>query len=311
MTNCKKVTPEFSNMRLDKVSSEMFKDFSRTQLKRWILEGRILLNNELALPKDNVHVDDVIEINPITEKKNFWEPEDIYFDVMEEERDYLIINKPSNLIMHPGAGSNNGTLANGLLYKYPELENIPRAGIVHRLDKDTSGALLVARTEKFRNYFVQELQERKVKKNYIAAVVGKIIGSLAIDDPIGRDKNNRTKMSIRPDGKEAYSFIKLEEDFNNYSLLDVSIKTGRTHQIRVHLASKKLPIIGDKTYNPSGNIAKNTPKQLIDLIRNFPRQALHSSKLSFVDPETHEDISFDAPIPQDIKNLISQLKKHI
>ena len=311
MTNCKKVTAEFSNMRLDKVSSEMFKDFSRTQLKKWILEGRILLNSELALPKDTVHVDDVIEINPTTEKKNFWEPEDIYFDVMKEEKDYLIINKPSNLIMHPGAGSNNGTLANGLLYKYPELENIPRAGIVHRLDKDTSGVLLVARTEKFRNYFVQELQERKVKKNYIAAVVGKIIGSLAIDDPIGRDKNNRTKMSIRPDGKEAYSFIKLEEDFNNYSLLDVSIKTGRTHQIRVHLASKKLPIIGDKTYNPSGNIAKNTPKELIDLIRNFPRQALHSSKLSFVDPETHEDISFDAPIPQDIKNLISQLKKHI
>ena len=213
--------------------------------------------------------------------------------------------------MHPGAGSNNRTLANGLLYKYPELENIPRAGIVHRLDKDTSGVLLVARTEKFRNYFVQELQERKVKKNYIAAVVGKIIGSLAIDDPIGRDKNNRTKMSIRPDGKEAYSFIRLEEDFNNYSLLDVSIKTGRTHQIRVHLASKKLPIIGDKTYNPSGNIAKNTPKELIYFIRNFPRQALHSSKLSFVYPETHEDISFDAPIPQDIKNLTSQLKKHI
>ena len=311
MTNCKKVTAEFSNMRLDKVSSEMFKDFSRTQLKKWILEGRILLNSELALPKDTVHVDDVIEINPTTEKKNFWEPEDIYFDVMAEEKDYLIINKPSNLIIHPGAGSNNGTLANGLLYKYPELENIPRAGIVHRLDKDTSGVLLVARTEKFRNYFVQELQERKVKKNYIAAVVGKIIGSLAIDDPIGRDKNNRTKMSIRPDGKEAYSFIKLEEDFNNYSLLDVSIKTGRTHQIIVHLASKKLPIIGDKTYNPSGNIAKNTPKELIDLIRNFPRQALHSSKLSFVDPETHEDISFNAPIPQDIKKLISQLKKHI
>jgi len=311
MTNCKKVTAEFSNMRLDKVSSEMFKDFSRTQLKRWILEGRILLNNELALPKDNVHVDDVIEINPITEKKNFWEPEDIYFDVMEEEKDYLIINKPNNLIMHPGAGSNNGTLANGLLYRYPELENIPRAGIVHRLDKDTSGVLLVARTDKFRNYFVKELQERKVKKNYIAVVVGKIIGSLAIDDPIGRDKNNRTKMSIRPDGKEAHSFIKLEEDLNNYSLLDVSIKTGRTHQIRVHLASKKLPIIGDKTYNPSGNIAKNTSKELIDLIRNFPRQALHSSKLSFEDPETHEDISFNAPIPKDIKNLISQLKKHI
>ena len=311
MTNCKKVTSKFSNMRLDKVSSEMFKDFSRTQLKKWILEGRILLNSELALPKDNVHVDDVIEINPITEKKNFWEPEDIYFDVITEEKDYLIINKPSNLIMHPGAGSNNGTLANGLLYKYPELENIPRAGIVHRLDKDTSGVLLVARTEKFRNYFVQELQERKVKKNYIAAVVGKIIGSLTIDDPIGRDKNNRTKMSIRSDGKEAYSFIKPKENFNNYSILDISIKTGRTHQIRVHLASKKLPIIGDRAYNPSSKIAKDTPEKLIKVIRDFPRQALHSRKLSFTNPDTQENISFNSPLDKDIQNLIFNLKKHI
>ena len=311
MINSKKVTLEFSKMRLDKVSAEMFKDFSRTQIKKWILEGRILLNNELALPKDNVYVDDVIEINPISEKKISWEPEDIYFNVINEEKDYLIINKQTNLVMHPGAGCKKGTLANGLLYRYPELENIPRSGIVHRLDKDTSGVILVARTEKFRNYFVKELQERRVKKNYNAVVVGKLFGSMEINEPIGRDKNNRTKMSIRSDGKEAYSFVKLQENFNNYSFLDISIKTGRTHQIRVHLASKQLPIIGDKTYNSSGKIAKDTPKELIKIIRGFPRQALHSRKLSFTNPDTKENISFTAPLDKDIQNLIINLKKYI
>ena len=311
MINTKKVTSEYSNMRLDKVSAEIFRDFSRTQIKKWILEGRILLNNELASPKDNVCIDDVIEINPVSEKKISWEPEDIYFDVINEEKDYLIISKPSNLIMHPGAGCKNGTLANGLLYRYPELENISRSGIVHRLDKDTSGVLLVARTEKFRNYFVNELQERKVKKNYTAVVVGKLLGSIEINDSIGRDKNNRTKMSIRSDGKEAYSFIKPKENFNNYSLLDISIKTGRTHQIRVHLASKKLPIIGDKAYNPSSKIAKDTPEKLIKVIRDFPRQALHSRKLSFTNPDTQENISFNSPLDKDIQNLIFNLKKHI
>ena len=213
--------------------------------------------------------------------------------------------------MHPGAGSHKGTLANGLLFRYPELKNIPRAGIVHRLDKDTSGIILVAKTEKFRNYFVQLLQERRVEKNYKAIVVGKIIGSFEINEPIGRDANNRTKMSVRSDGKEAYSFVRLEESYQNYSLLDISIKTGRTHQIRVHLSSKKLPIIGDKTYNASKHIAKDTPSVLVDVIRNFPRQALHSSQLSFEDPNTNEMLSFNATMHEDMKNLINCFKKHI
>ena len=307
----KKVSEEFSGMRLDKASSIIFEDFSRTQLKKWIIEGRILLNNELASPKETVHTDDDIEINPISEIKTSWEPEEIHFEVIKEENEYLIINKPSNLIMHPGAGCYEGTLANGLLFRFPELKNLPRAGIVHRLDKDTSGIILVARNEKFRNYFVSLLQERKVKKNYKAIVVGKTIGSFKITNPIGRDKNNRTKMSIRPDGKEAITFVKLEENYNNYSLLDVSIETGRTHQIRVHLTSKKLPIIGDKVYNPSRHIAKETPLDLIDIIRNFPRQALHSYQLSFEDPDTNEILSFHAPMHKDMENLINRFKKHI
>ena len=212
--------------------------------------------------------------------------------------------------MHPGAGCNQGTLANGLLFYYPDLKTIPRAGIVHRLDKDTSGILLVARTERFRNYFVQLLQERKVKKLYKAVVVGKTIGSFEISEPIGRDKNNRTKMSIRSNGKDALTFVKLNESLNNYSLLDVRIETGRTHQIRVHLSNKKLPIIGDKTYNPSNNVAKQTPKELIETIRTFPRQALHSYQLSFMDMDTDEMMSFSATLSDDIKKLIETLKKH-
>ena len=306
-----KTVPEnVSKTRLDKVCSEIFDDFSRSQLKKWILEGRILLNNEIALPKDLVNKNDEISLDPISEDKIAWEAEDISFEVIFENKDYLIINKPFNLVMHPGAGCNHGTLANGLLFYYPELKTIPRAGIVHRLDKDTSGILLVARTERFRNYFVQLLQERKVKKLYKAVVVGKTIGSFEISEPIGRDKNNRTKMSIRSNGKDALTFVKLNKSLNNYSLLDVRIETGRTHQIRVHLSNKKLPIIGDKTYNPSNNVAKETPKELIETIRTFPRQALHSYQLSFMDMDTDEMMSFSAPLSDDIKKLIETLKKH-
>ncbi len=269
MTITKKVPQNMTSMRLDKVSSEIFTDYSRTQIKKWINDGRILLNDEFATPKEKVYENDEIQINPIEEIKTEWTKEKIEFEVLEEQKNYLIINKPYDLVMHPGAGRKNGTLANGLLYRFPELKKLPRAGIVHRLDKDTSGVLLVARNENFRNYFVDQLQKRNIKKKYLAVVVGNIIGSLEINEPIGRDKKNRTKMSIRSDGKEAVSYLKLNEGLGKYSLLDVIIKTGRTHQIRVHLASKKLPIIGDKSYNPSSNISKNTSQKLMNIIRNF------------------------------------------
>ena len=307
----KKVPRDLANYRLDKASSEIFKDFSRSQLKKWIIDGRVLLNNEIASPKDIVNQDDEILINPILENKIEWEPEEIKFELIHKNKDYLIINKPYNLVMHPGAGCNNGTLANGLLFRFPELKVLPRAGIVHRLDKDTSGVLLIARTERFRNYFVSLLQDRKVKKIYKALVVGKIIGSFGINDAMGRDKNNRTKMSIRTDGKEAHTFVKLDIALGSYSLLDVSIKTGRTHQIRVHLSSKKLPIIGDKTYNPSSNVAKGTSKSLINIIRDFSRQALHSHHLSFEDMDTNKIVSYEASISDDMQNLITNLEKHI
>ena len=310
MTVIKNVPKSLASKRLDKVAASLFPDFSRTQIKKWILEGRILINGDLSKPRDFAQENDEIEINPVEEKKVSWDKEDINFDVIHEDNDFIIVNKHPGLIMHPGSGCYNGTLANGLIFKYPELVNLPRSGIVHRLDKDTSGVLLIARTEKFRNYFIQQMQDRYVKKEYVAVVIGSTLGSFVIEDPIGRDKFNRTKMSIRADGKEARTFIKLKEKIHNYSVLDISIETGRTHQIRVHLSSKKLPIIGDKIYDPAKSIAKESSSKLVQIIRSFPRQALHAKFLSFECPKTKKQISFEAPIPKDIDNLISDIKKH-
>ena len=306
----KNISADIANKRLDKAASELFDNYSRTQIKKWILEGRILVNGDLSKPRDFVHENDEIEINPTEEKKVSWEPQDINFDIYHECEDFIIINKPSGLIMHPGSGCYDGTLANGLIYKYPDLENIARCGIVHRLDKDTSGVLLIARNEKFRNYFIDLMQQRKVTKKYTAVVVGSTLGSFSIEDSIGRDKSNRTKMSVRSDGKEALTFVKTSERVGNYSILDIAIETGRTHQIRVHLLSKKLPIIADITYDPSRTIAKDTSSELIEIIRSFPRQALHARFLSFDCPETQKEMSFEIPIPTDIQNLIKDIKKH-
>ena len=306
----KNVSINIANKRLDKAASELFNEFSRTQIKKWILEGRILVNGDLSKPRDYVQENDEIEINPSKEKKVSWEPQDINFEIYHESKDFIIINKPPGLIMHPGSGCYDGTLANGLINKYPDLENIPRCGIVHRLDKDTSGVLLVARNEGFRNYFIQLMQERKVTKKYTAIVVGSTLGSFSIEDPIGRDKSNRTKMSVRPDGKEALTFVKTSERVGNYSILDIAIETGRTHQIRVHLSSKKLPIIADITYDPSRTIAKDSSLELIKLVRSFPRQALHARLISFNCPKTQNEMTFEIPISSDIQNLIKGIKKH-
>ena len=306
----KNVPNSLANRRLDKVSSELFPDFSRTQIKKWILEGRIIVNGELSRPKEIVQENDEIEINPIEEKKVSWSAQDIDFEIHHESDDFIIINKPPGLVMHPGSGCYDKTLANGLIFRYPELVNLPRSGIVHRLDKDTSGVLLIAKNEQFRNYFIDQMQQRKVIKEYTAVVVGSTLGSFSIDEPVGRDKFNRTKMSIRPDGKEALTFVKSSKRVGNYSILDISIHTGRTHQIRVHLSSKKLPIVGDKTYDPGRSIAKDSSDKLIEIIRSFPRQALHARFLSFICHKTKNEVSFNIKAPSDIKILISDIKKH-
>ena len=309
MSITKKVPKDLVDLRFDKATSVLFKEFSRTKLKAWILRGNILLNGEISSPREKVNLDDEIEVNPVNEVSTEWDAEKIDFEVLHETTNFLIVNKPIDLVIHPGAGISSGTLANGLLHRFPELKDLSRAGIVHRLDKDTSGLLVVARNEKFRLYFIDLLQTRMVKKYYKAVVVGTLRGNLKINSPIGRDKNNRTKMTCREDGKEAITNVRTIHSYGGYSLLDVEIETGRTHQIRTHLAYKKLPLIGDKVYNTRRIIAKDTPNELKDFIRRFPRQALHAHKIEFKLPNSEESISFEAQIPQDFKELITRLER--
>ncbi|MDA9154394.1 RluA family pseudouridine synthase [Gammaproteobacteria bacterium] len=265
------------------------------------------MNGEILRAKDKIHDGDELALEPTLENRVSWEAEDITLNVHHEEQDFLVINKPPGLVMHPGAGCNNGTLANALAFHYPELIKLPRCGIVHRLDKDTSGLLVIAKTEKFRSFFVDKLQTREVYKQYEALVVGQVIGSFSIDLAIERDPRNRIKMRTTDFGRDALSHVSLVKFYNGYSHVAVEIETGRTHQIRVHLSHHKLPIIGDRLYNPRNLIARDTSKEVKPLIQQFPRQALHASKIGFASIDSGDQVEFQCSPPEDIRSLISSL----
>mgnify|MGYP001385722651 CR=1 FL=1 len=305
----KNVNEKQNNLRLDHAATSLFEDFSRSQIQRWILQGNLLVNGEILKAKDKVHIGDEIALDPIFENRVSWEGEDIPINIFHEEEDFLIINKSSGLVMHPGAGCHSGTLANALAFHFPQLKQLPRCGIVHRLDKDTSGLLVVAKNEKFRNFFITKLQDREVYKQYEAIVVGQVIGSFSIDHPLERDPRNRIKMRVTDFGRDALSHVSLIKFYDGYSHISIEIETGRTHQIRVHLSHQKFPIIGDSLYNSRNLIAKNTPKQLISYIQNFPRQALHASKIRF--PSIKKEYifcEFQANIPADMQSLIKEME---
>ena len=305
----KNVNEKQHNSRLDHAATSLYEDFSRSQIQRWISQGNLLVNGEILKAKDKVHTGDEISLDPIFENRVSWDGEDIPISILHEEEDFLIVNKSPGLVMHPGAGCHNGTLANALAFHFPELKQLPRCGIVHRLDKDTSGLLVIAKNEKFRNFFVNKLQDREVYKKYEAIVVGQVIGSFSIDHPLERDPRNRVKMRVTDFGRDALSHVSLIKFYSGYSHVSVEIETGRTHQIRVHLSHQKLPIIGDSLYNSRNLIAKNTPKNLISYLQNFPRQALHAAKIRFPSMKT-EDIfyEFHADLPQDMQSLIKEIE---
>jgi len=304
----KNISEEQNNARLDQAATFIFKDYSRSQIQRWILQGNLLVNGEILKAKDKVHTGDEISLDPIFENRVSWDGEDIPIQIFQEEEDFLVVNKSPGLVMHPGAGCHDGTLANALAFHFPDLKKLPRCGIVHRLDKDTSGLLVVAKNEKFRNFFVNKLQEREVYKQYEALVVGQVIGSFSIDDPIERDPKNRVKMRVTDFGRDALSHVSLIKFYEGYSHISIEIETGRTHQIRVHLSNQKLPIIGDGLYNPRNLIAKNTPDTLITNIQNFSRQALHASKIRFPSIKGDSFFEFQADLPEDMQSLIKKME---
>ena len=303
------ISEDLHHSRLDQAATSIFEHYSRSQIQRWIESGNLLVNGESLRPKDKVQEGDELSLEPILEDRVSWEAENIPLNIHHEEEDYIVINKPYGLVMHPGAGCNNGTLANALAFHYPKLIQLPRCGIVHRLDKDTSGLLVVAKTEKFRNFFVDKLQNREIFKEYEALVVGQVIGSFSIEQAIERDPRNRVKMRATDFGRDAISHVSLIKFYSGYSHVAIEIETGRTHQIRVHLSHHKLPIIGDRTYNPRNLVAKDTAKDILSIIQHFPRQALHASKIGFEAMNSEERLEFQASLPEDMSSLVSSLER--
>ncbi len=280
----------------------LFPAYSRENLKQWILNGSCLINDQTLQPKFKVKGGELINISAQLELRNQnWQAQDLPINIIYEDQDLLILNKPSNLVMHPAAGNWVGTLLNAILNHHPELKFLPRAGIVHRLDKDTTGLVIIAKTLLAYNNLVLQLKNRKITKVYEAIIIGQLIAGGTLNAPIGRHPRNRLKMDVIENGKPAITHYRVLKKFNNHTHIKLEIETGRTHQIRVHMNYIRHPIFGDRLYAPSR--LENTQ------IKNFPRQALHAKELHFQHPTDGQDLHFNTVLPLDMQNLLDILNK--
>ena len=294
--------------RLDFVTAREFTQFSRVHIQRWIKDGKLLLDGEIVKPKQLLKVNQLISVETSEEPTLEDEPEDIPIEIIFEDADIIVLNKQPGLVVHPGAGNRTGTLVNALLHHDEELSFLPRAGIVHRLDKDTSGVMVVAKNEFSYLNLVSQLKERKVNRHYLAIVVGEPLSGSTINEPIGRHPKLRTKQAVTDAGKEAITNFRIKERMGGYSLLNVSLETGRTHQIRVHLAFINFPILGDSVYGGRKKFAAGTTEAVKKEILKFPRQALHAEKLEFIHPQSGKKVNYSAKTPKDLLHLIELLK---
>lgn len=295
--------------RLDFALAQLLPDYSRSRIKGWIEENLVKINGEICnLPKAKVYGGEAVDICAEIEEDLRFEPENIPLDVMYEDEHLLVINKPQGLVVHPGAGNTSSTLLNGLLYHYPEIAEVPRAGIVHRLDKDTTGLMVVAKTIPAQTKLVQALQKREITREYEAVACGIMTQGGKIDEPIARHPTKRTHMAVFPTGKPAVTHYRIMENFRNYTRLRLRLETGRTHQIRVHMAYMAHPLLGDQTYGGRPRPPKNASEEFLKVLRNFKRQALHAIMLRLKHPLTEEILQWQAPLPNDFQQLIQALK---
>ena len=297
--------------RLDIVIAKEYPEYSRTHIKRWIEKGFLTLNGKQVKPRTKIMGNEIVEIRAEEEELIKDLPEDIDIDIIFEDEDLIVVNKASNLVVHPGAGNKKGTLVNGLLAYNKNLSFLPRAGIVHRLDKNTSGLLISAKNESTYINLVRQLKERLISRKYLALVVGEPISGGKIDEALGRHPRYRTKQAVVKKGKNALTFYKIVEKYRGYSLLEASLSTGRTHQIRVHFSYVGYPIVGDNTYGGKRKFPAGISEMTREKISQFPRQALHASKLQFRHPQTGNKVSLHAPLPRDMSDLISFLKRNV
>ncbi len=307
------ITPEMHGSRLDRALSELFPDYSRSQLKNWLLKGQVSVDGEKVLvPKTPVLVGQEIKVIAEVEDDNYFEAEDIPLNIVYEDEYLMVINKPAGLVVHPGAGCHSGTLMNGILHYYPKSRELPRAGIVHRLDKDTSGLMVVAKTLPAVYKLVKMISKHDVVREYEAVAYGNMMAGGTVDEPIGRSSQNRLMMAVKPEGlgKEAITHYRVMEKFRAHTRLRLRLETGRTHQIRVHMSYIKHPLVGDALYcGKRARIIPGASPEFTKFISTFPRQALHAVMIEFDHPITGEHLSFSSNIPNDMEELLAVLRK--
>ena len=303
------VPEELAGLRLDQALARMFPEYSRSRLKEWLLAGAITVDGGSRRPRDAVSGGEAIVLQPQAEVEVEAQPEPMRLDVVHEDDDVLVVNKPAGLVVHPGAGNTSGTLMNGLLHHAPQLEEIPRAGIVHRIDKDTTGLLLVAKTLTAHTALVRQLAEREISREYLAVCNGVLTGGGTIDEPIGRHPVDRKRMSVQPDGKPAVTHYAVLERFRSFTYIRVRLETGRTHQIRVHFAWRRHALVGDPVYGGRLSLPKGASEPVIDILRRFRRQALHAARLSFAHPSSGDTLALEAESPADLLELLQVLRQ--
>ena len=295
--------------RLDRAATELLAEFSRSRLKIWIESGALTLEGRRAEPKTRVREGEEIALDVTPEPAVALQPEVISLDVIYRDEDLFIVDKPAGLVVHPGAGNRTGTLLNALLNLDPALARVPRAGIVHRLDKDTSGLLVVARTLRAHGELVRQLEHREVRRTYEAVCQTMLTGGGEIDAAIGRHPTNRLRMAVVASGRPAVTRYRVMERFRAHTRVRVELETGRTHQIRVHFAHRRAPLVGDPLYGGRPRLPKAPDPRLRRTLQSFPRQALHARRLGFRHPTRGEDVAFESPLPDDLRDLLDALRQ--
>ncbi|HHF3198137.1 TPA: 23S rRNA pseudouridine(1911/1915/1917) synthase RluD [Vibrio diabolicus] len=296
--------------RLDQAIAELFADFSRSRLKEWLLDGKVQVNGEVVTkPRTKVMGGEEITLQAELEDEERWEAQDIPVDIVFEDDDIIVINKPRDFVVHPGAGTPDGTVLNALLHHYPDIAEVPRAGIVHRLDKDTTGLMVVAKTVPAQTRLVRALQKRNITREYEAIAIGRMTAGGKVDQPIGRHSTKRTLMAVAPMGKPAVTHYRVAERFREHTRIRLRLETGRTHQIRVHMSYLQHPLLGDIAYGGRARIPTGASEELTAMIRGFDRQALHAVMLRFEHPITGEVLEFHAPVPDDMVAMTEALRQ--
>jgi len=304
------VPHEMAGMRLDQVLAELFSDYSRSKLQSWVKTGRVHVNGLLLKAKDKLDGGEAITLDAEAEVVVSSEAEAIPLAIVYEDESLLIVNKPAGLVVHPAAGNWSGTLLNALLNHDRNLETLPRAGIVHRIDKETSGLLMVAKTLQAHNSLTQQLHDREITREYLAICKGRMTAGGSINAPIGRHPTDRKRYAVKESGKDAVTHYRVVQRFTHHTFVRLKLETGRTHQIRVHMAHMRYPLLGDPVYGGRFQMPPDCTERLAHELRNFKRQSLHAAKLGLKHPVTDEYYEWEQPLPEDMASLLEALAEN-